>query len=83
MATNTDHSETLAKTLENITLLKENLNNALKGKADVVELAITTLLASGHLLIEDVPGVGKTTLARALADSIDASFKRSSRIGYP
>ena len=76
MMDNTNHSETLAKTLEKITLLKENLNKALRGKADVVELAITTLLAGGHLLIEDVPGVGKTTLARALAESIDAVFKR-------
>jgi MoxR-like ATPase len=46
------------------------------GKPEVVRLAIITLLAEGHLLIEDVPGVGKTTLAHALAKSIDGSFQR-------
>ena len=43
---------------------------------DVVRLALVTLLAQGHLLIEDVPGVGKTTLARALAKSFACSFRR-------
>jgi len=47
-----------------------------KGKEDVIQLALTTLLARGHLLIEDVPGVGKTTLAHALARSFDCSFQR-------
>ena len=48
----------------------------MKGKEDVIQLALTTLLARGHLLIEDVPGVGKTTLAQALARSFRCSFQR-------
>jgi MoxR-like ATPase len=47
-----------------------------KGKDSVVRLALVTLLAEGHLLIEDVPGVGKTTLAKALAASVDATVRR-------
>src|SRR3712207_3741988 len=46
------------------------------GKPDVVHLARVVLLAEGHLLVEDVPGVGKTTLAKALAASVDASVRR-------
>jgi MoxR-like ATPase len=56
--------------------LEANLARALVGKADVVRLAVVGLLARGHLLIEDVPGVGKTTLAAALARSIGAGFQR-------
>jgi MoxR-like ATPase len=59
-----------------ITRLEANLSRALVGKADVVRLAVVGLLARGHLLIEDVPGVGKTTLAAALARSIGAGFQR-------
>ena len=47
-----------------------------KGKEEVIQLALPTLLARGHLLIEDVPGVGKTTLAQALARSFHCSFQR-------
>ncbi len=56
--------------------LEENLSRALVGKPGVVRLAVVALLARGHLLIEDVPGVGKTTLAAALARSIGAGFQR-------
>jgi MoxR-like ATPase len=52
------------------------LGEAIQGKPDVVRLSLTCLLARGHLLIEDVPGVGKTTLAQALARSVDAGFHR-------
>jgi MoxR-like ATPase len=53
-----------------------NISRVVHGKPDVVRLALVVLLAEGHLLIEDVPGVGKTTLAKALAGSIDASVRR-------
>ena len=59
-----------------ITLLESNIGKALLGKADKIRLAVVTLLADEHLLIEDVPGVGKTLLGRALARSIDGEFKR-------
>jgi len=52
------------------------LGEAIQGKPDVVRLSLTCLLARGHLLIEDVPGVGKTTLAQALARSVHAQFHR-------
>jgi MoxR-like ATPase len=58
------------------TALVENVGKALSGKREAVELAVTTLLARGHLLVEDVPGVGKTTLARALARSLGVDFTR-------
>jgi MoxR-like ATPase len=53
-----------------------NVERVLVGKRTEVELAVAALLAGGHLLIEDVPGVGKTLLARALAQSVGGSFKR-------
>jgi MoxR-like ATPase len=53
-----------------------NVARVVEGKPDVVRLALVVLLAEGHLLIEDVPGVGKTTLAKALAASIDATVRR-------
>lgn len=56
--------------------LKENVCRVLIGKEHTVELAITTLVAGGHLLIEDRPGVGKTLLAKALAHSLDVPFQR-------
>ncbi|MBX6315985.1 MAG: MoxR family ATPase [Isosphaeraceae bacterium] len=56
--------------------LIENIDSVVLGKPEVIQLAVVALLAEGHLLIEDVPGVGKTLLARALAASIDCSFHR-------
>jgi MoxR-like ATPase len=56
--------------------LHRSIARVVKGKEDVIQLALTTLLARGHLLIEDVPGVGKTTLAQALARSFRCSFQR-------
>jgi MoxR-like ATPase len=56
--------------------LRENLAPVLVGKPEVVDLALVALLCEGHVLIEDVPGVGKTTLARGLAQSMGGSFRR-------
>jgi MoxR-like ATPase len=62
--------------LELVRRLEANVARALVGKPEVVRLVVIGLLARGHLLIEDVPGVGKTTLAAALARSIGARFQR-------
>ena len=56
--------------------LERSIGRVVKGKAEVIQHALTALLARGHLLIEDVPGVGKTTLAQALARSFQCSFQR-------
>ena len=56
--------------------LIQQINSVLVGKEEKVTFAVTTLLAGGHLLLEDVPGVGKTTLANAIAKSINCSFGR-------
>jgi MoxR-like ATPase len=57
-------------------LLQGAIERVIRGKPEVVRLALVTLLAGGHLLIEDVPGVGKTTLAHALARALDCAFQR-------
>ena len=71
--TATTHQDDLL-TLSN--RLVDNVEQVVLGKSDVIKLAVVALLAEGHVLIEDVPGVGKTLLARALAASIDCSFRR-------
>ena len=62
--------------LPSIQKLRQAVEGALEGKQDAVELALIALLAKGHLLIEDVPGVGKTTLARALARAVGGELRR-------
>lgn len=59
-----------------ITKLIDNMERIIFGKRDVVKLCVVGLLAKGHVLIEDIPGIGKTTLAQALARSIDSTFHR-------
>jgi len=59
-----------------IAQLRQSIATVIKGKDEAIGLAIVALLARGHLLIEDVPGVGKTTLAHALARSFNCSFQR-------
>lgn len=56
--------------------MQASLETGIKGKTEAVRLAIVTLIAGGHLLVEDVPGVGKTTLAHALALALDCTFHR-------
>ena len=73
-------SETAAEAIATAAAVAERLVGAvgrvLRGKEDVVRLAVVALFARGHLLVEDVPGVGKTTLARALAASVGLDFRR-------
>lgn len=59
-----------------ITAIRENVAKVMVGKDEMVDLMLCTLLCSGHLLVEDVPGIGKTTLVSALARSMDLSFQR-------
>ena len=59
-----------------VSQLQRSIARAIYGKEDVIRLALVTLLARGHLLIEDVPGTGKTTLAQALAKSFHCTFQR-------
>jgi MoxR-like ATPase len=59
-----------------IRALENNVGRVLRGKSDVIRMAVVALLAKGHILLEDVPGVGKTTLAQSLARSLDVEFQR-------
>ncbi len=71
-------SETLGldSLLEAAGRIRANIERVIEGKPEVVRLALVVMLAEGHLLIEDVPGVGKTMLAKALARSVDCSVRR-------
>jgi len=61
---------------EKIKTLQTAIEQVIKGKSETVKLALVTMIARGHLLIEDVPGIGKTTLSNALARALDLSFQR-------
>jgi MoxR-like ATPase len=64
------------RSFEKIAALQANIERVIRGKSEVVQFCIASLLARGHILLEDVPGVGKTTLAHALARSLSLSFQR-------
>lgn len=70
---NADTFDTIHPTLS---LVLENIEKVIVGKRQVIKLVLTALLAEGHILLDDVPGVGKTTLAKALAASLDLSYSR-------
>jgi MoxR-like ATPase len=72
-AIQTEPTRTFASLFDAIT---SNIARVVQGKKDAIELAVSCLLAEGHLLIEDVPGVGKTSLAKAMAASVHCSWKR-------
>src|SRR5689334_25102552 len=63
-------------TSQTVSQLQHSIARVIYGKEEAIQLALIALLARGHLLIEDVPGVGKTTLAQALAKSFHCSFQR-------
>jgi MoxR-like ATPase len=65
-----------AATSDQLQRLLTNVERVILGKPDAIRLAVVGLLAEGHILLEDVPGTGKTTLARALARSVDVGFRR-------
>jgi MoxR-like ATPase len=71
-----DSRASLGELTATVDRVRRSVENVIEGKPDVVRLALTVLLAEGHLLIEDVPGVGKTMLSKALARSIDCSVRR-------
>jgi MoxR-like ATPase len=66
----------ITRPLDRISALQENVEKVIRGKSEVIQLCIAALLAKGHILLEDVPGVGKTTLAHALARSVSLDFQR-------
>ncbi|MGZ8811063.1 MAG: AAA family ATPase, partial [Thermoanaerobaculia bacterium] len=66
----------LNRSLDKIASLQANVEKVIRGKSEVIQLCIAALLAKGHILLEDVPGVGKTTLAHALARSLSLQFQR-------
>ncbi len=69
-------AEMVARVSDAANKVKENIGRVLVGKEEVVELTLAAVLSGGHILVEDVPGIGKTTLARALAGSLDCVFRR-------
>ncbi|HKT11930.1 MAG TPA: MoxR family ATPase [Terriglobia bacterium] len=76
MLGNTSANPAASLPAELLARVRESVQSVIRGKDDVVQLALVALFARGHLLIEDVPGVGKTTLAHSLARSFDCSFQR-------
>ena len=69
-------SEAVASISRVASRVRENISRVIVGKESVIELVLVALLSEGHILLEDVPGLGKTMLAKSIARSIDCSFKR-------
>ena len=61
---------------ENILRIKENMKKVIIGKDEVMDKILTALLSGGHVLLEDLPGTGKTVLAKSLAKSMNGEFRR-------
>ncbi|MFH1156672.1 MAG: MoxR family ATPase [Pseudomonadota bacterium] len=72
----TELSEAIARTCDAAARVTANVEQVIIGKREVVELVLVALLCEGHILMEDVPGMGKTLLSKAVARSLDGSFKR-------
>jgi MoxR-like ATPase len=70
------NSEAINRVAQAAAAIKANVGQVLVGKAEVIDLTLAAMLSGGHILIEDVPGIGKTTLARSLANSLDCVFRR-------
>ena len=70
------NSETLTLIADETSRIRTNIGKVLVGKEDQVEIILAAILSSGHVLVEDVPGIGKTILARSIANSLDCTFKR-------
>jgi len=68
--------EMVGEASQAVARVKENVGRVLVGKGEAVGLTLAEVLSGGHILVEDVPGIGKTTLARALAGSLDCAFRR-------
>lgn len=62
--------------MSTLTKLKENIESVIVGKGKIIDMVMTSLISGGHILLEDVPGTGKTVMAKSLARSLDASFSR-------
>lgn len=62
--------------MSTLTKLKENIESVIIGKGQIIDMIMTSLISGGHVLLEDVPGTGKTVMAKSLARSLDASFSR-------
>ena len=61
---------------ESAARLRDNIQKVIVGKSDIIDLALIAILCEGHLLLEDVPGTGKTTLAKTIAASLGCTFNR-------
>ncbi len=72
----TDHTPSLHTVKHLAEAIRDNVSRVIVGKTDVIDLLLVALLSDGHVLIEDVPGMGKTVMAKALARSLGATFQR-------